>query len=114
MDNMTESDFSSLNPKGIEAFDNYVVLSISKPKKQTETGIVLPGKGIEAEPGVGIVVSIGHGVERLKIGQKVVWKDSITFAANSQKVTNDSAVFVDQSNFLVAVRKDMIMCTRKV
>jgi co-chaperonin GroES (HSP10) len=110
--NMTEADFYHLNPNGIKAYDNHVILSIAKPKKETETGIVIPGKGLEGEPGVGTVISIGHGVERLKLGNKVQWKDSITFAANSQKVTNDSGVFVDMKNYLVAVRKDMIIAIK--
>ncbi len=113
--NMTQADFA--NPKGIEAYDGYVILAVAKPKKQSAAGLTLPGKGIEGEPGVGKVVSIGHGVERLKIGQIVQWKDTLTYTANSQKVTADSAVYVDmqiEGHFLVAVRKDMIMLTRKV
>jgi hypothetical protein len=109
---MTESDFAELNPKGFKAYDKYIIVSIAKPKTKTEGGLHVPGGGLKPEPGVGVVVSIGNGVERLSLGDKINWRDSITFTANSQKVTSDSAIFVDMDNYLVAVRLDMIMCVR--
>jgi co-chaperonin GroES (HSP10) len=109
---MTEGDFASINPKGFRAHDNHVIVSIAKPKLKTEGGLHVPGGGLKPEPGVGIVISIGHGVERLNLGDKITWKDTMVFTANSQKVTADSAVYLDLDNHLVCVRKDMIIAVR--
>jgi hypothetical protein len=109
---MTESDFAELNPKGFKAYDNHILVAIAKPKHKTETGLHLPGGGLRPEPGVGIVISIGNGVERLSLGDRITWRDTMVFTNNSQKVTADSAVFVDLDNQIVAVRRDMIISVR--
>jgi len=107
----TNSDYASLNPKGIEAHDNHIIVHTGPLKTKTEGGLFLP-RAVAEENGTGIVISVGHGVERIAVGDKITWKDSVTFAKDKM-VTNDSSVWVDQENRLVAVRKDMVIAKRK-
>jgi co-chaperonin GroES (HSP10) len=108
----TPADYASLNPKGFRAHDNHVIVVQGALKTKTEGGLHLP-RGVLMEPGVGVVISIGHGVERLKIGDKVTWKDSVALLGSDKMVTNDSSVWVDRENNLICVRKDMIIAVRE-
>jgi co-chaperonin GroES (HSP10) len=101
------NEYASL-PEGESAYDNHVIVAMKKLQKTTAGGIELP-RALETEYGKGLVLSVGHGVERVKIGDVIRWKDTVTYLGNDKIVHNDAAVFINKDERIVAVKREMII-----
>ena len=106
----TMNEYATL-PPGLRAYDNHVIVAMKKLTQTTAGGIQLP-RALETEYGKGVVLSVGHGVERVRVGDVVQWKDTVTYLGNDKIVHNDAAVFIDKGERVVAVKKEMIISVR--
>jgi NADPH:quinone reductase-like Zn-dependent oxidoreductase len=100
---------TSVNPKGYRAYFNQVIILKEQAATQTPAGLIIPNPGNQSG---GTVVDIGEGVSGLKLGDWVLWKDTV--AVSNNMVVSNSAVFLssDKNERLVAVGKDQIVVVR--
>lgn len=90
-----------------KAFDGHVLLQKERTKNVTPAGLHIPTSAAPKQD-KWEVLDVGHGVERLSKGDWVVFKDSSVFLGGNV-IVKDMAVFIDEKNGIVAVRKDNIV-----
>ena len=106
-----QTELDRLNPEGHKAYDNHVLAVPNKPLEVTKGGIVVPESARRSDAWY-TIVSLGYGVERLNLLDRIIFKDASAIMGGKQIVTNESAVYItraDGPNPIVAIPKGQII-----
>lgn len=84
----------------VQPLADYVVAQAEEAQTKTASGIYLPG-GAAEKPKVAKVVAVGKGVEDIKVGDRILYKNE--YEATNVKVDGDSYLIVFKQNIVATV-----------
>ena len=95
-----------------EAYGDTVLAQIDAKKTKTEAGIIIPDTN-KILISWSTVISVGPGVKgTIRVGDRILWRDSSTISRNGGVLMTDSAVFVDQHEGICSVPERIIICRK--
>jgi chaperonin GroES len=86
----------ALHPLG-----DYVVAQAEEAATKTASGLYLPEKSAE-KPSTSIVTAVGADVTRVKVGDKIVYRESYG-DVTTVKIEKDSFILIKEENILATV-----------
>ena len=85
----------------IQPLADYVVAKKESAETKTISGIILPDSAQE-KPMFAIVVAVGKGIDGIKVGDKIIYKNE--YEATSIKEGNDEYKIVFKENIVATIK----------
>ena len=87
---------TSINP-----MPDYIVVQAEKAASKTKSGLYIP-ESAQEKPKTAQVVAVGAGVEGVKVGQQVIYKNE--YEATTVKLGTDEYIVVFKNNIIATVK----------
>jgi chaperonin GroES len=84
----------------VQPLADYIVAQAEEAQTKTASGLYLPG-GAAEKPKVARVVAVGRGVEDVKVGDRILYKNE--YEATNVKVDGESYIIVFKMNIVATV-----------
>jgi chaperonin GroES len=84
----------------VQPLADYIVAQAEEAQTKTASGLYLPG-GAAEKPKVARVVAVGRGVEDVKVGDRILYKNE--YEATNVKVDGESYIIVFKLNIVATV-----------
>ena len=85
----------------VQPFPEYVVVQTEAPQTKTASGLYLPNGSTE-KPKVAKVVAVGAGVQGVKVGDRVLYKND--YETTNVKVDNEDFIIVFYKNLVATIK----------
>ncbi len=85
----------------INPMPEYVVVQAEKAEAKTRSGLYLP-ESAQEKPKTARVVAVGDGVNEVKVGQQVIYKNE--YEATTVKVGAEEYTLVARNNIIATVK----------
>jgi len=84
----------------VQPLADYIVAQAEEAQTKTASGLYLPG-GAAEKPKVARVVAVGRGVEDVKVGDRILYKNE--YEATNVKVDGESYIIIFKMNIVATV-----------
>lgn len=85
----------------LKPFENYVVLTLEKEERTTQSGIILTSEEKE-KSAVGKVVAIGPKVESIKVNDRVIYQ---SYSGTKVKLEGTEYLVIESKNIMAKIEK---------